>query len=75
MEYCKITDAQQAGLFNNCKYTKYKLLKTNWAVRFNNKSNIWRDVILVNLSAVNARSTGYIFSWRVEYVEKSIYNS
>ena len=61
MEYCNITDAQQAGLVDNCKYTKYKLLKTNAAVWFNNKSNIRRDVILVNLSAVNAGSTGYIF--------------
>jgi hypothetical protein len=40
MEYCKISDAQQAGLVNNCKYTKYKLLKTNAAAWFNNKSNI-----------------------------------
>jgi hypothetical protein len=38
-EYFKITDAQQAGLINNCKNTKYKLLKTKAAVWFN-KSNI-----------------------------------
>jgi hypothetical protein len=31
MEYLKITDAQQAGLINNYKSTKYvyKLVKTN----------------------------------------------
>jgi hypothetical protein len=44
-EYVKITDAQQAGLVNNCKNTKYKLLKTNPTAWFNNKSNMGRDVI------------------------------
>jgi Holliday junction resolvase-like predicted endonuclease len=39
MEYFNITDAQQAGLVNNSKSTKYELLKTKAAVWFNNKSN------------------------------------
>jgi hypothetical protein len=31
----KIVDAQQANLWNNCKNTKLKLLKTNAAIWFN----------------------------------------
>lgn len=73
MEYFKITYAQQTGLINYYKNTNYKLLKTKAAAWFNNKSHIWRDVILVNLSAVNAWSTRHIFGWHLEYVDKSIY--
>jgi len=38
LEYFNITDAQRAGLVNDCN-NKYKLLKTNAAAWFN-KSNI-----------------------------------
>jgi hypothetical protein len=40
MEYFKINYAQQVRLINNCKNTKYKLLKTDEAIRFN---KIWRN--------------------------------
>jgi len=40
MEYFKITDAQQTGLINYCKNTKYKLLKPKAAAWFNSKSHI-----------------------------------
>jgi len=40
MEYFKITYAQQRGLINYYKNTKYKLLKTKAAAWFNNKSHI-----------------------------------
>jgi hypothetical protein len=42
------------------KSTKHKLLKTKAAIWFN-KSDIWRDVILVNLFPVFACGTRYIF--------------
>ena len=41
MEHFKITDAQQVRLINNCKNTKYKLLKPDAATWFN---KIWRNI-------------------------------
>jgi len=40
MEYFKINYAQQTGLINYYENTKYKLLKTKAAAKFNSKSHI-----------------------------------